>query len=123
MTAKNGNLFARYALEKNKITKSKRVKPKLFEPKKDGTLSVQKIDSLNKHDIQATGNEVAKERNKSLYGWAKITRSVFEGLELMVCIDNNPRPGHTTISGWPKEREVILDIQKLLASASKGVLI
>ena len=122
MTNKDGALFARYALESKRIKTDLIVKPKLFEPRKDGTLSVQKIDDLNKKDIAITGQLVAKKRNKTLYGWARITRSVIEGIELRLCIDNNP-PGHTNIIGWPSERNIRLDKQKVLALASCGILL
>ena len=125
MTVNNGNLFARFAIERNKINRrNKKVNRKLFEPNKNGTLSVQKIDNLKKDEIHEIGKQVAEARNKSnVYGWAEISRGVFEDHRLKICIDNDPRPGHTTISNWPEEPELNLSIQQDLASASCGVLI
>lgn len=117
-----GVLFVRYAKVSNKITK-KGVHRKLFEPTKDGKLSVQNIDGLEYSKIVEIGECVAKKDSKSLYGWAKLARSAFEDANLSVCIDNSPCPGHTTISGWPEERNLRLDKQQHLAAASCGHLL
>ena len=123
MTVTNGDLFARFSFAKSRIT-CDRVKHKLFQPSKDGTLSVQTIDDLDRGEIKTEGECVRKERDeKKLYGWAKICRSVIEGTSLTVDIDNNPRCGHATVRGWPDEKNAISDKQKHLANASHPVLL
>ena len=122
ITGNNGTLFARYATEKGKIT-SNGVKPKLFEPRKDRRLSVQAIDDLDYLQIKACGERVAKKSNRKLYGWAKITRSLVEGIKLKLHVDNNPCPGHAIISGWPEQRNAIRDKQKELANNSRKILL
>ena len=117
-----GCLFVRYAKESNKIRK-KGVQRKLFQPTKDGRLSVQNIDGLEYSKIVEIGECVAKKDNKRLYGWAKLAKSAFEDAKLEVCIDNDPCPGHATISGWPEERNLRLDKQQFLAAASCGHLL
>ena len=62
-------------------------------------------------------------KKEKLYGWAKVARKVIEGESLIVSIDNNPYCGHTTVSGWPEEKNAILDKQKNLATASYPVLL
>ena len=95
----------------------------MFEPRRDGTLSVQNIDGLCKSEVVKAGTRAADKTHKTLYGWAKIARAKVEEIELSVCIDNNPWPGHAIIRGWPKERNARLDKQKLLAAYSCGVLL
>ena len=120
MTPKDGNLFARFAVENDKINQQ-RVHHKLFEPRKDGTLSVEAIDGQDCQSIAEKGKCVADERGKTLYGWAKVTRIVIETADLIVCVDSNPHPGHATIIGWPTDRNIRLDKQKILARDSCGV--
>lgn len=73
--------------------------------------------------IVEIGECVAKKDNKRLYGWAKLARTAFEDANLDVCVDNDPCPGHTTISGWPEERNLRLEKQQYLAAASRGYLL
>ena len=103
MTVKDGTLFARFALESNKI-KNDRVPQKLFEPRRDRTLSVQAIDDLDCQSIKSIGKRVANTNRKYLYGWAEITRSVIEGANLKLCVDNDPHCGHATIRCWPEKK-------------------
>ena len=117
ITGNSGKSFARYGIEKGKITEN-RVKPKLFEPRKDKTLSVQNIDDLDHPQIKSIGECVASKNDKTLYGWAKITRSLVEEIKLSLYVDNDPCPGHAIISGWPEERHLCRDKQKLLAASS-----
>ena len=122
MTSAGGMRFARFGIERDKITKN-RVHHKLFEPRKDGRLSVQSIDSLDRPQIEEIGERVARESNKTLYGWAVITRSLVDEIKLTVCIDNNPHIGHATLTGWPEERNLRLDIQKILAANCCRILL
>lgn len=119
---KVGSLFVRYSKDKDKITRN-RVHRRLFSPRKDGTLSVQNVDGLELPQIKEIGERAAKQDNKSLYGWAKLTRAAFEDASLRVCIDDEPWCGHTTITGWPDERNERINKQQMLASASCGYLI
>ena len=122
MTGKDGNLFARFALESNKIKKD-RVPPKLFEPRKNRTLSVQVIDGLDCLSIKRIGKSVANASGKRIYGWAEITKSAIEDVNLKLCVDNNPHCGHATIRCWPEERVICLSLQQELAAASRPVLL
>ncbi|MDE0254462.1 MAG: hypothetical protein OYG32_06675 [Rhodospirillaceae bacterium] len=118
-----GNLFARFAVESNRIN-SKRIHRKLFEPRKDLTLSVETIDDLSCAPIIEAGKRVAKGMKKEkLYGWAKITRPTIEELSLNVEVDNHPHEGHATIHGWPKERDASILIQQKLATLSYRILL
>ena len=123
MTTKNGNLFARFSDESNRIKRNLVVHHKLFEPRRDGTLSVQNVDGLTHPQIKTAGERVAKQRKKKLLGWAEITRDKVEEIKLTLCVDNKPWRGHAIIKGWPNERHIRLEKQKLLAYASSGVLL
>ena len=122
MTDKDGTLFARFALESKKIKKD-RVPHKLFEPRKDRTLSVQAIDDLDCPTIKSIGKSVAENSKKNFYGWAEIKRSVIEGVNLKLCVDNDPHCGHATIRSWPEEKGDRLLLQQKLAAASRPVLL
>ena len=63
------------------------------------------------------------QRRETLYGWAKVTRDLLESLNLQVCLDNAPYCGHTTIRGWPEEKNAQLDKQKILAQAACRVVL
>ena len=117
MIENKGDLFARFAVEKNKINHSG-VHRKLFQPRKDLTLSVEMIDSLDRDDVIQAGLAVAEERGKALYGWAEVQRDKIEGIGLSVCVDDRPRPGHATISGWPEDKHISLELEKRLTALS-----
>ena len=121
MTIKDRNLFARFGVESSKISKT-RAHFRLFEPR-NGVLSVQTIDDLDHSRIKEIGECVAKKSDKSLYGWAQITRELIEEIKLTLCIDNNPNHGHANIRGWPEEKNIRQDKQKLLANKCKLVYI
>ena len=121
-SANSGVLFARFGIESNKIKKNK-TSYKLFEPKKDMTLSVQNIDDLDCPQIKVIGESVAKENNKTLYGWARFTRSLVEDINLILCIDNIPHDGHAIISGWPQDSVECLAKQHTLAEESQRCLL
>lgn len=118
-----GNLFARFAVESNRIN-SIRIHRKLFEPRRDLTLSVEAIDGLDCPSTIEAGRRVAKNMKKEkLYGWAKLTRLMVEEAELNVKIDNDPHEGHATISGWPKEKDASISIQQKFATLSCRILL
>lgn len=118
-----GNLFARFAIESSQINNN-RIHRKLFEPRRDLTLSVETIDDLDCPSIIEAGKSVAKKRKKEkLYGWARITRLMIEEVELNVKVDNDPHEGHATISGWPNEKDASISIQQKLATLSCRILL
>lgn len=118
MTDDSGVWFARYCYDKKKM-KSYGVHHRLFSPRRD-ELSVQLIDDLPTERVEKIGREVGNEQDGKLYGWGKISRSDFEQEGLTVCVDNNPRPGHTNIKGWPTEPDLLLKLRKKLANAANA---
>ena len=121
MTGDEGISFARFGFEKVRIT-ANRVHRKLFEPRKDGTLSVYAIDELSPQDILAAGERTATHNQKILFGWATITRPVVEAKKLTLWIDNHPYCRHATISGWPEDRSACLETQQFLAANCSKVM-
>ena len=115
--------FARFAIEKDRVTKTK-VKPKLFQPRKDLTLSTKAVDDLSFDEIEAAGNRFRNSQNEScLFGWAKTERCIFEQEGLQIFTDNHPEEGHTKIKCWPPEKQFQLDKQKIMAEASSVVFL
>ena len=125
MTHNNdGTSFARFSLESKRI-KPSRILPKLFEPRRDGTLSVQNIDNLDEAAIKQEGLRVAKscKEKKKLYGWAFFARETVDSIGLLLCIDNRPNKGHALITGWPDDQELWLEKQVQLVAGSETFLI
>lgn len=119
MTGAKKNRFARYGFQKSKIKKSK-VHHSLFHPTNEGILSVQATDDMERDEIELIGREIGVERGDSLYGWGTVDQSDFEREGLTVCTDDDPRPGHTNIGGWPKQPEILTGVQKALAEAANA---
>jgi len=69
-------------------------KPKLFEPKRKNELSV--FDAAGRPDKETCelGIEpVARPKGRRLHGWAKVTSTDIEEVELKIVGDDNPS-GH-----------------------------
>ena len=120
------NVFARFAVERGKITRPKNepisIHRKLFEFDDELSLSVSKIEGLSCEEIKVEGVRVAKERDKkSLYGWAEITKGVLQSLDLEV-LDDPPPPLHSIIK-LPSKRKDQLMVEKKLAQKAKPVLL
>ena len=118
MTGDSGDLFARYCFDQEKIRQD-RFHHRLFHPRHD-KLSVQLIDGLQTEQVEEIGRSIGTERDGSLYGWGKLTQSNFEQEGLTVCIDNDPRLGHTNIRGWPMEPDILLQLRQGLANTANS---
>lgn len=121
MTKEQGNLFARFVVDNNKIN-AERVHFTAFEPPKNLELSVHTIDTLDHKVIVDIGQSVAKKREKNLKGWARIERPTIYEVELEVIIDNKPILGHAKIIGWPDDVQTRKNKMKHLAARSQPVL-
>ena len=113
MTGEDGYEFARFAFESNDLNRD-RVHHALFRHR-DGELSVDLIDERLCEELISTGQMVGQKRGKSLLGWAIVTRPNIEKEQLTVVVDNQCHDGHATIRGWPKDKNVCLDVRKALA--------
>ena len=125
MSDDGDDVFARFAVETGKIKLKERVAHhKLFEPS-NGRLSVQHTAGLDNDALTAIGRAIAsmREGNKSLHGWEKLARQCFLDSRLVICIDNDPRQGHATVTGWPDDRNERIDIQKKLAIQARVVVV
>ena len=112
--------LTRFVVEKNKMSATG-VKAKLFEPHQ-GKVSVFQTNTWPPERIEEYDLTVVRKRGKKLHGWAILaTHAVPESLGgLTVEYDNTP-PGHANITGWPSERDDILDWQAELAEHSEPV--
>ena len=112
-------LFARFALEKGRVTQDY-AKPKLFEPNKDGELSIFDVVGLSCREKCKLGIPVAKSQNKKLYGWGVVSCKQIKGVGLEIDRDDNP-PRHANILGWPEAPEDRKSKQQELASLANAV--
>ncbi len=112
-------LFARLALENGRVTQNY-AKPKLFEPNKDGELSIFDVAGLSSEDKCKLEIPVAKTQNKRLYGWGVVSCEQIRKVGLKIDRDDNP-PRHANILGWPEAREDRKSKQQALASLANAV--
>ena len=117
MASKDSVLFARFANQKGRITQNV-IRYRLFLPPKNLQLSVEAIDGKDCPLIIEAGKRFAAQTTRTLYGWAKLTREMFEKADLEVCVDNDPHCGHATVYGWGNDRNSQLDKGKKLAKAA-----
>jgi hypothetical protein len=92
----------------------------------EDTLSVYNLLGLTTKQIDDTGKAVAVERGsgRTFYGRAEIAEEALAPERLTFAQDDNPRPGHGNIVGWPpgsttEAREAKLAIAKRLAAVAK----
>jgi hypothetical protein len=96
-----------------------RVKAGAFLPARNPVeTSVSRMTGLDRQAIQAQGQSIGRERERTLHAWADVRAAVVFALRLDVRPDNRP-PRHAAIIGWPSEKdEQIALAQELAASAS-----
>ena len=111
--------FARFAFKKKEL-RAGSVHFRLFIPPRNGRLSVSFIDCRKFHEITATGKDVGQKRadNKNsvetLYGWARLDRTVFTDQGLVL----NPDNSHVNVEGWPSNDLDKRDRAQKIASLS-----
>lgn len=106
--------LARYILYRSHIRRdgSDTIKPDAFIPHPHADLSVTRHVGLSEDRIWKIGQDVAKQRGKTLYGRADVVTSNFRSHKLDVKadpIENNLN--HAIISNWPPEKSA----QKMIA--------
>ncbi len=112
--------FTRFADERGKVT-TNGAKPKLFEPNKENKLSVFDVAGRPDKKVCELGIEqVAKPKNRKLYGWAKITSTDIEQAGWEIIRDDNP-PGHANVI-WPEAHEDRKARSQKLAQLAQGVV-
>jgi len=106
--------LARYILYRRHIRRdgSGSVKPEAFIPHPHADLSVTRYLALDEFQIWRTGQGVAKQTGKTLYGRADVVAANFTRHRLSVNSDPLPdNPNHANISNWPADKPA----QKMLA--------
>ena len=83
-------LFAGFALENGRVTQGY-AKPKLFEPNRNGELSIFDVVGLSCEERCKLGIPVAKTQNKRLYGWGVVSCEQIREVGLVIERDNTPR--------------------------------
>ena len=113
--------LARFAFQNREVRLGKPVHPCLFRPPANGRLSVSFIDGNTNQEITETGKDVGQRRadnenqTKTLYGWARLNRTAFTDLGLVL----NPDNSHVNVEGWPNNRLDKLDRAQKIARKSE----
>lgn len=120
----NDEIICRYLDEKNRFSpKNKIVKKKAFEPDKKGKLSVYRNTELSHAEICDIGEEyVAKPKNKTLYGWGKLSANDILETKLKITADKTPHERHADLVNWPTEKDERLDVQAELCTKAELIL-
>lgn len=119
--------LTRFAVEGGKF-KNGVARPKLFEPNRQGELSVSRTGGLKQPEVQDIGLQVVRDNPNAsrLHGWATIERDDVEDIGLRVIDDDEP-PRHSNVvgwpAGWPEEREQVLDLMQDLASKADPLVL
>jgi hypothetical protein len=120
-------MLARYLLSSNEFAGG-RVKQTAFNPLNADTLSTYRLLGLSAKQIDDAGKAVAVQRGpgRTFYGRAEVAEEILAPEGLAFAQDDNPRPGHGNIVGWPpgttaEAREAKLAIAKRLAAVAKLV--
>jgi hypothetical protein len=117
-------LLARFILNSNEFRSDDSVKPTLFMPYKYVTLSVNRHRDATADETWHIGREVARQRNKTLYGRSDITANACKVDTLTVVAKPllPENPNHADIVGYPAAKEDQKSLaQELVASASKRI--
>jgi hypothetical protein len=116
---KTDSRLTRFIFSGNDFNASKRIKPRIFMPQPDGTVSVFDINGLHDTNIWSIGAGLTSE-GRNLHARADIMSSsvIAHGLRI---VSDEPPPRHRNIIGWPpakqKEDRKLIALQ-LAASAT-----
>lgn len=98
------HVFARFATRESYISqKTKLLKPAIFTPAKNKTLSVYDVLSLSISEIKSIGFKKVVRNGKvikHIYGYAKTSGTHFTRNNLIISYNNIPKR-HANIIGWP----------------------
>ena len=118
----DGELLARFIVNRNEFRGDDSVKPKLFVPYKRVALSVNRLRDCSEEEIWNVGFSVAEERNRTLHGRSDIRASSCRINPLDVVpkplLPNNPN--HADVTGFPSAKEDQLAVAVKLAAAASG---
>lgn len=123
MSVRAQGLLARFAMESGRLTKNS-VKPKLFEPNRNGELSVYCVEGLHCAEIRRIGDNVVAQigNKKRLRGWGEVDQKVVDEVNLRIERDDTPER-HANIVGWPKEAPERKLRQQELARRARAFII
>ncbi len=113
--------LTRFIFSRNDFNVGKKlIRPRVFMPQPDNTLSVFATNRLNETRVWSIGANMANLRQQNLHARADIASSVITAHALHV-VSDEPPPRHRNIIGWPpadqkEDRKLIA--MELAASAS-----
>lgn len=117
-------LLARFILSSNEFRSDDSVKPALFMPYKYVALSVNRHRDASLEETWRIAREIARQRNKTLYGRSDIAAVAcnIDSLSVIAKPLLPENPNHADVVGYPPAREDQKSLaQKLVASASKRI--
>lgn len=116
--------LARFLLTKGHFYRERSaVHRKAFVPDKDNTVSVFRVQGLPEAKIRELAiREISSGRGLTIYGRAQLSVQDASPPPLRV-LPSPPPPRHASIEGWPvNNKDALMDLQNVLASASELIL-
>jgi hypothetical protein len=107
--------LSRFILEKKQIRSDNTLRHTVFMPNKNGETSVFRISGISENQIRDIATQVARIRNKELFGRADISALIVLSKRLQVVISEPPER-HANIIGWPDDPSTKLSIAQELAA-------
>jgi hypothetical protein len=117
-----GETLARFVLFSKHFRSNNTIRPEAFIPPKNLALSVTRHLLANDQELWELGQNVAIERQKTLYGRADVLADVC--LKQSLTVNASPisrNPNHADIKGWPNEKDSQLILAQEIAAAANWV--
>jgi hypothetical protein len=113
---------ARYVLSSRHVRPNGTLKPDAFIPHPYVDLSVTRHRSTTEDELWSIGDEIARERERTLYGRGDVVVSSLISHSLTVKADPIPRnPNHAGVCGWPLEKSAQKTIAQQVAAVAVHV--
>jgi hypothetical protein len=110
---------ARYVLSSRHVRADRTLKPDAFIPHPYVDSSVTRHRLATEDELWSVGDEIARERERTLYGRGDVVVSNLSIHSLTIKADPIPRnPNHAGISGWPLEKSAQKNIAQQVAAAA-----
>jgi hypothetical protein len=107
--------LSRFILEERQIRADGSLRHTVFMPSRNGETSVFGISGISENEIWEIAAQVARIRNKELFGRADIAALKVLSKKLQVIVNEPPRR-HANIVGWPDDPSTIRSIAQELAA-------
>jgi len=100
-------VLARFVLSRSHVRANRTLKANAFLPPPSGELSVVRHTDATEKELWSIGEDVALEREKTLYGRGDVTVTLI--LEMKLVVLSSPifpeNPNHANVTGWPSPED------------------